>query len=297
MSVEGVRAVLAGNRYDTVAEIVVCDQDRLVGLINVEDVLAAQKTTLARELMDADPAVVLPGEDQEIAVWKAIRKNETSLAVVDGEGLFIGLIPPPRLVSILLAEHDEDMARLGGFLRESDQARRASVEGVRRRFWHRLPWLLLGLLGAILAAEFVGAFEQQLQQNVLVAFFIPGVVYLADAVGTQTETVVIRGLSVGVPVGQIVRRECITGLLVGCALAAVFFPVALWRWQNTGVAGAVALSLVAACSVATLVAMALPTAFRWCGSDPAFGSGPLATVVQDLVSIVIYFGLSSALVG
>jgi magnesium transporter len=61
-----------------------------------------------------------------------------------------------------------------------------------------LPWLFLGLLGAIIAADIVGAFERRLEEHVLLAFFIPGIVYLADAVGTQTEALVIRGLSVGV---------------------------------------------------------------------------------------------------
>jgi Mg/Co/Ni transporter MgtE len=81
------------------------------------------------------------------------------------------------------------------------------------------PWLLVGLLGALLAADIVGAYEQQLQANVMLAFFIPGIVYLADAVGTQTEALVIRGLSVGVSIGGVVRREVYTGLLVGVTLA------------------------------------------------------------------------------
>lgn len=114
-------------------------------------------------------------------------------------------------------------------------------------------------------------------------------VYLADAVGTQTEALVIRGLSVGVSIGSVVRRELFTGLFVGVALALVFFPVALWRWGQADVALAVALSLLAACSVATVVAMALPWLFHRLGSDPAYGSGPLATVLQDLLSIWLYF--------
>ena len=67
-----------------------------------------------------------------------------------------------------------------------------------RRLWHRLPWLALGLLGAMASAAVVGAFEEQLRDQVLLAFFVPAVVYMADAVGTQTEAVVIRGMSVGV---------------------------------------------------------------------------------------------------
>jgi magnesium transporter len=130
----------------------------------------------------------------------------------------------------------------------------------------------------------------------MLAFFIPGIVYLADAVGTQTETVVVRGFSVGVGVDRVSWREVTTGLLVGATLALVFYPLALWRWGNPEVALAVALALMAATATATLVAMALPWLLQRLGADPAFGSGPLATVIQDLLSILIYFAVAGLLV-
>jgi magnesium transporter len=246
--------------------------------------------------MDRDPPIAKPGLDQEAAAWKAVEHGESSLAVVDEEGKLVGLVPPRRLLAVLLREHEEDMARLGGFMRGSEAARTASQESVALRFWHKLPWLLVGLAGAVFAADLVGAFEGRLEENVTLAFFLPGIVYLADAVGTQTETLVIRGLSLGVPIGRVMRREIVTGLLVGAALGAAFFPIGVLRWDQQDVALAVSLSLVAACSVATIVAMALPALFQRLGRDPAFGSGPLATVVQDLLSIIIYFAIATALV-
>ncbi len=84
------------------------------------------------------------------------------------------------------------------------------------------------------------------------AFFMPGVVYLADAVGAQTETLVIRGLSVGVSLRQVVWRELLTGLLVGLSLSAAFYPVALWLWQDTDLTLTVSMSLLAACATASL---------------------------------------------
>jgi magnesium transporter len=132
---------------------------------------------------------------------------------------------------------------------------------------------------------------------VVIAFFMPGIVYMADAVGTQTETLVIRGLSVGIPIAGVVRRELLTGLGVGVALAALFFPFSLVAWGQLDISVAVTLALFAACSTATVVAMALPWMFHRLGRDPAFGSGPLATVIQDLSSLLIYFALAIALVG
>jgi magnesium transporter len=295
-TVARIMAALDGKRFESATDVAVCDGGRLLGLISIEKLLAAPPAALAREIMDSDPPVVSHGIDQEVAAWKAVQHGDSSLAVVDSDGRFVGLVPPRRLLAVFLHEHDEDMARLGGFLRGASTAISASQEGVWLRFWHKLPWLLLGLGGAILSADIVGAFEGRLEDNVTLAFFIPGIVYLADAVGTQTETLVIRGLSVSVPVRRIMRRELVTGLLVGVALAAAFFPIGIWRWGETDIALAVSLSLLAACSMATVVAMALPSLFQRLGRDPAFGSGPLATVVQDLLSIVIYFAISLAIV-
>jgi magnesium transporter len=167
--------------------------------------------------MDAKPPVVSPGVDQEVAAWTAVRHGESSLAVVDERGRFLGLIPPRRLLEVLLSEHEEDMARVVGVLVTGTEARLAAEEAVMRRLWHRIPWLLIGLVGAILSADLVSLFHAQLEKHVILAFFVPGIVYLADAVGTQTETLVIRGLSVGIPIARTVRRELITGALVGVA--------------------------------------------------------------------------------
>jgi magnesium transporter len=141
----------------------------------------------------------------------------------------------------------------------------------------------------------VEGFQETLQAELALAFFLPGVVYLADAVGTQTETLMIRGLSVGVPIRGVVRRETLTGVLAGIILALLFFPVALIAWGNPRIATTVAIALLAACSIATVVAMALPWLLQRLGWDPAFGSGPLATVIQDLLSIAIYLAVAALL--
>ena len=175
-------------------------------------------------------------------------------------------------------------------------ARTTSEEPAQRRFRHRLPWLLLGLGGSLVAANLVGWFETQLQVNILLAFFIPSIVYLADAVGTQTETIVVRGLSLGVPIGRMISGELLSGLAIGGTLAVVAGPLVWWRWGDAGVAISVGLAVLAACSTATVAAMALPWLFDAFGRDPAYGSGPLATVVQDLLSIWIYLFIATLVI-
>ena len=296
-SVGKIRNQLAQNAYDSLTHVAILEDAKLVGVLTIEELFSAPEETVVSEIMDSDSPVVVPGTDQEVAAWQAVKQEESALAVVDEEGNFVGFIPPHRLLAVLLWEHEEDMDRLGGFLRGTSEARSASQESAGRRFRHRVPWLLVGLVGALLSADIVGAFEEQLKEVVVLAFFIPGIVYLADAVGTQTETVVIRGLSVGVGLRQMARPELLSGLLMGLVLSSVFFPMAFFRWGDSEVAIAVSLSLFVACSVATLIAMALPWAIQRFGKDPAFGSGPLATVIQDLLSILTYFVIASYVVG
>jgi len=295
-SIEQVRRSLGEGAYDSLTHVAILVGTKLVGVLTIESLFSAPGESAVRQVMDPAPPVIAPDADQEVAARRAVEHGESALAVVDEEGDFVGFVPPHRLLAVLLWEHEEDMDRLGGLLRGASEARGASQEPIARRFLHKIPWLFVGLVGALLFADIMGAFEEQLKETVVLAFFVPGIVYLADAVGTQTETVVIRGLSVGVSLKQMARPELLSGLLIGLVLSSAFFPVALLRWGATDVAIAVSLSLFAACSVATLIAMVLPWAIRRLGKDPAFGSGPLATVIQDLLSILIYFAIASSVV-
>jgi magnesium transporter len=287
-----IRRALVGNAFECADDVAVLDGRRLVGLLPLDDLLAAEETARVEDLMDGDPPAVSPGADPEEAAWEMVRRGESSVAVLDGTGEFAGLVPPHRLLRALLAAHDEDVARMGGYLASTQSARQAVEEEIGRRLLHRLPWLLVGLLGAMASAVIVGAFEDQLREKVLLAVFVPAVVYMADAVGTQTEALLIRGMAVGVSVRSVVLRELVTGLTIGAIVAGAFLGFALAVWGDARVAAAVAIALFASCSIATLVAMLLPWLFQRAGRDPAFGSGPLATVAQDLLSISVYFAVA-----
>jgi magnesium transporter len=289
------RAMLHRREYESASHIVVCDGDRFVGIATIEAVLAAPDNATVTSLMDRDAPVVAPGVDQEVAAWRAVRHGESALAVVDEAGRFAGVIPPHRLLAVLLAEHEEDLSRLAGFLKATSAARLTSEEPVRYRFWHRLPWLLLGLGGALIAADVIGRFDDLLRTNVVLAFFMPGIVYRADAVGTQTETVIVRGLSLGVPMRRMMPREVLAGVMIGATLGVVTTPLVWWHWHDAALAFSMGLSVFAASSTATGAAMLLPAGLTSLNLDPAFGSGPIATVLQDLISIWIYLTVTSVM--
>ncbi|WP_245571487.1 magnesium transporter [Catelliglobosispora koreensis] len=288
-------AGLVGQDFDSASVVAVCEDGRLAGLVTIERLLSADPRTPLSQIMDSDPPVIAPGTDQEHAAWKAVQHAEPGLAVVDDDGRFIGLISAKQLLRVLLEEHDEDMARIGGYVRSGAAAREASVESVPRRLLHRLPWLGVGLVGVLASAGVLAAFEERLSAQVAVAFFLPGIIYLGAAVGNQTQTLAVRGLSVGVGIKAVAAREALTGALVGAVLAAAMYAVVAVGWREPALAVVVALAVLAASTAATLVGMFLPWVLQRAGKDPAFGSGPVATIIQDLTSLSIYMLLVTAL--
>lgn len=281
--------------FDLATEIAVCEGEVLRGLVTIERLLAANASTPLVKLLE-EPPIVAPGADREAVALLAAHEARRAVAVVDVQGRFRGLVPAEPMLVALREEHEEDLARLAGMRSAATNARSASEEPVHRRLWHRLPWLGVGLLGAMGASAIVGAFEAQLRKEVLLALFVPAVVYMADAVGTQTETVVIRGLAVGVPIGRVFRRELGAGVIIGALVGMAFFPFVIVAWGDVQIAATAAIALFVSSSVATIVAMVLPYALVQVGQDPAFGSGPLATVIQDVLSILVYFAVALALV-
>lgn len=206
------------------------------------------------------------------------------------------MIPTEALLHILRREHVEDIHRLAGIRRETHRAREAMASAPLRRARDRLPWLLVGLLGSIVATWLVAHYEKILNEHLAIAFFVPGLVYLADAIGTQTEAVAVRGLSLShASLSSLVGAELRTGLLIGATLGAVIFPLVWLVFGDVALAAGVALALFSASAVATTIGLLLPWLLNRFGVDPAYGSGPLATVIQDLLSLLIYFSIVSSI--
>jgi magnesium transporter len=150
------------------------------------------------------------------------------------------------------------------------------------------------LLGSVLATWLMSRFEAALALVPAVAFFVPGVVYLADAVGTQSEAVAVRGLSLShAGLGRLLGGELRTGLLVGLILGLAAFGLVQLLFDQRGLALAVAVALMCACTLASLIGLLLPWLLGRLGLDPAYGSGPLATILQDLLSLLVYLGCVS----
>jgi magnesium transporter len=161
-----------------------------------------------------------------------------------------------------------------------------------------VPWLLVGLAGSVATVLVMHRFDLLLAERVAVAYFVPAIVYLADAIGTQTEAIVVRALtSKGPPLARVLAGEATTGLLIGAILAGVSFPAVWLAFGDPQLALAVPVSILAAGGLATTIGALLPwTLARW-RLDPAFGSGPLATIIQDVLSLLVYLAIVRALLG
>ena len=290
---------LRGGRFESVDSVYVLDDERaLVGVVSLADLFASGPNTPMQALMRRNPRVVRADVDQEEAASLAIREELAVVPVLDEHGRFFGVFPSRAIMQVLRAEHLEDLHHMAGIWHHSEEARRALIAPPLQRARYRLPWLLIGLAGSMLAASLVAHFEAMLQAQIALAFFIPAIVYLADAVGTQSEAVAVRGLSLtNAGIGRLLVGEITAGALMGGALALVAAAFTLVVFDDIELALAVAVSLFGACAIATGLGLSLPWGFAQVGWDPALASGPIGTIIQDVLSLLIYFGAASAIVG
>jgi magnesium transporter len=292
-------AVLARLAHDKPVSVelvlVVNGHGKLQGVVSLGRLFAAPAAAPLKQILDAKFPRVTADSDQEHAASLALHHGVDALPVVDDEGRALGVMPSQALLQVLRREHVEDLHRLAGIQREAAQARHAIEDPPLRRARHRLPWLLVGLAGSALATAAMASFEATLRDTIAVAFFVPGIVYLADAIGTQTEAIAVRRLSLTrAGIAHLLSGELRTGMLLGAVLGLASF-VAVWlAFGDARLAAAVGSAILAAGTMAAGLGMLLPWWIARSGRDPAFGSGPLATVIQDILSLLVYFGVVRA---
>lgn len=284
----------SSREWGSLTYIYVLDQNkRPIGIVAIEKLFAAQLTDTMSKIMRSDIKTVSPYADQEEVVIIAITGKLDAVPVVDLGGKFIGAIDYDNILAILHYENVEDYLRLAGI-----RAVHPVVDIVKARALDlvrlRIPWLILGLIGGMLATVIVNSFDHALEKEIALAFFIPVIVYMSNAVGTQTQTIFIRSLSLeALDVRKYILQESLVGLAMAFVLSMLIFIFSVVYLQSIEVATIVGLAMLASIFAAVFIAILIPWMLSKLRKDPAFGSGPFATIIQDILSIIIYFTVAT----
>jgi magnesium transporter len=298
-SVQQVLDRIARSSFATSDLLIVVDRDGSYrGAVDLVRLLHAPAGSLVSELVRSDWPYITPNAGQGHAVQLAAEAKVASLPVVTPSGRVVGVIPPVTVLEVLAHEHRADVHRLVGILRERAGSRHALEDPPVRRAARRLPWLLVGLAMSAAATAVMAKYENALQANVTIAFFIPALVYLTDAIGTQTEAIAVRGLSARrKPFAKILLLEFLTGGMIGVVLAVAALLGIWFAFGSIMLGLGVAISLLLAGTLASSIGLVLPWILSNVRIDPAFGTGPVATITQDVLTIIIYFSVMTALLG
>ncbi len=164
-----------------------------------------------------------------------------------------------------------------------------NYEPIHTLFKLRLPALVIWLILGIGISFVTSRFEAVLEKNVQVAFFLPFIVYIADAIGTQTETIYSRNLKTGkAKFGHYLHKETVLGIVFGILFGLISGAIALVRLHNELLAISVGIATFSAIAIAPIVALIVTHIFQRLHRDPAASSGPVTTVIQDMTSVIIY---------
>ncbi|HEX2625598.1 MAG TPA: magnesium transporter [Candidatus Limnocylindrales bacterium] len=279
---------------ETVNYVYVVDDERhLLGVLSLYRLLLSPVSTPVEQLMAPSTVRVRASADQETAARLLTDRNLLAIPVVDDDDHLVGIITEDDVADVLQAEATEDIERLGGSQPLNLPYRLASVPLLVRK---RVGWLLLLFLAEAYTGTVLRNFEDELSAVVDLAFFIPLLIGTGGNLGSQTVTLVVRAMALGEvalkDIAWVVWKELRVGLVMGLAMAAVAFGRALILNVRPGVPEVVALTILAICLWAAVIAGALPLILRRVGVDPAVVSSPLIATLVDGTGLVIYFTIA-----
>jgi len=287
------------DQIETINYFYVIDENKkFIGVFSIKELFRQRTETKVKKFMiKTDLAKVGPKTDQERVAYLALHRNIKSIPVVDEDNTLLGIVPSDYLLNILEKEISEDLLYLAGVyqpisrLEWKDQLTFPFFMAIK----HRLPWLLIGLTGGILVARIIGFFEASLQQNLVLAMFIPVIVYMSNATGSQTQAIFLRDLATHtkIPFKKYFLRQLLTCFFLALFCSVLLFFIVAIGWTKFYLAFVLSFSMLMTIISASFFALVIPYVLSRFKVDPAFGSGPFTTIVQDILSIVIYFGIAN----
>lgn len=285
------------HKFDSITYIYVVEDHRLKGVFSIKELLRSSVNTPITKIMTRKLVTISPQRTLERAAIRAIEHNIKAVPVVNRGGEFLGAVGTDTILKTLHLEHTEDILRMGGIqITEQKQIIGMVTERARQLVKMRLPWLVLGLVGGFFSPFVISRFEAALSETVALAFFMPLVVYMAGAIGAQTQTIFIRASTIQkFSIAKYFGRELLIDIMLSVALA---IPLGLYVFafmHNAHLALAVSLALIGAVFFAVFIGMGIPSLLKRFKKDPAIGAGPFGTVIQDITTLLVYFAVASLL--
>lgn len=280
------------NLPESFSQIFVIDPTfRLLGAVDLDRILRTQRVVKVEEVMHETRHAIPATMDQEEAAQVFEQYDLLSAAVVDENERLVGVLTIDDVVDVIQEEAEEDLMRLGGVGDEelSDRVLAASRS--------RVPWLLVNLVMAFLAASIIGLFEATIQQIVALAILMPIVAGMGGNAGSQTMTVTVRALATKdldiYNAGRIIRREIGVGLLNGVIFATLIGIVAGFWFSDPDLGGIIAIAMVVNMLTAALAGILIPLLLDRFGADPAVASAVFVTTTTDVVGFFAFLGLAT----
>ena len=290
---------------ETIYTCYVTEGRKLLGAVSVKDLLlASDDDAPVSSLMDENVISVNTLTDQEEVATMLSKYNFLALPVVDTDGRMVGIVTFDDAMDVLVEETTEDIEKMAGMLPSEKTYLRSTPWDL---FKHRIPWLALLMISATFTGLIITRFENALAAQVVLTAFIPMLMDTGGNSGSQASVTIIRALSLGeldfADAPKVVWKEIRTAVLCGCALAALcFVKIMLFDRMllgNTDItlstAFVVCFTMALTVLIAKIVGCSLPMAAKKVGFDPAVMASPFITTIVDALSLLVYFGIASAL--
>lgn len=279
-----------GINRETIYTCYVTEKRKLVGVVDVKDLLTTGENRLIEEIMETNMVYVHTHDDQEDVVSTINKYNLIAIPVVDYEMCMVGIVTVDDAMSVLQEETTEDISMMAGISPNEDSYFETSVwQHAKSRF----PWLLFLMLSATITGLLLGHYEDALAVMPLLNTFVPMLTGTGGNCGSQSSTLVIRGLAVDEiefgDIFKVVFKEIRVALLVGFMLAVVNGIRVIIMYHDLLLAFALGITLICTVMLAKTIGCMLPLVAKKLGLDPAIMAAPLITTLVDTGTIFVYF--------
>lgn len=280
---------------ETVYTCYVEDRHKLTGIVTAKDLMLHADDTKISDIMTDQFLSVRTTDDQEFVANQFRKYGLIAIPVVDSEGCIVGIVTFDDAIDVLTAETTEDMHRMAAMTGEDEVSylKKSVVQHARSR----IVWLMILMFSATITGSIITRYEHAFAAVPLLVSFIPMLMDTGGNCGSQSSTLIIRGLAVGElqfsDTLKVVWKELRVAALVSAALALANGLRIYLMYQNVRMALVIAVSLVLTVIVAKMVGCLLPIAAKKCRLDPAIMASPLITTIVDTCSIVIYFRIAT----